>query len=190
MKYLLGRLKDGDFAFADIRVEKRNGKEREFAACFETVRPFNTSEIDVEEYLDELFGPDDYTCYDREQKYDLCVKYHCSPYDLPRELAAVWSIEDVIDCSLYVNEVRINGDDWRFESGSFGQLDLKIEDFDKLVSEGGFLRIKELWEKYHLSDLPEDRMKDIEFIDEVMLPAYSNYAEWFIEDCLKEENDG
>jgi hypothetical protein len=82
----------------------------EFSVSFDTVRPFNGSEVDLVDYFS---SPELH--YGKEQAYDLCEQYDCSPRDLAQCMADECDDpRDAMDCSLYPEEYEINGNYWYF----------------------------------------------------------------------------
>ena len=146
-KFLLGATKGNEIVFGKVEIgENINGK-LEFSASFETVYPFKYDE-------DYLWGrlENQLHFYDKSDLYDLCESYDCKPSELPTEMYADSSIEDIIDISLYPNSVEVDGNEWYFESACCGQYDTR-EEMEFYVNETLYNRIIELWDKYHLKEI-------------------------------------
>ena len=108
-KYLLGATVDNELVFGEFEITNRNGYS-EFTASFDTVRPFNGEDYDLEEYYEGWIDG-----MDKEYLYDLCERFDCKPSELPKELAdECYDIRDAIDCSLYPEEIEVNGESWYF----------------------------------------------------------------------------
>jgi len=94
--------------------------------------------------------------------YDMCEENQCSPQDLPDCLAANMDIQDFIDCSLYPDIILVNGEEWMFESGSFGQHDLRDE-MEVYINTDAFNNLIKLWGEYHLLPMPEKMFKNLDY---------------------------
>ena len=121
-KYLLGATSDNELVFGEFEITHRNGYA-EFTACFNTVKPFNGDNYDLEEYYEgwaEGLG--------KEFMYDMCKEFDCKPSELAKCLADdCCDIRDAIDCSFYPECCVIDGNSWYFESMSGGQHDTRDE---------------------------------------------------------------
>lgn len=145
-KYLLGATKDNEIVFCEFEVTERNGYP-EFSASFDTVRPFNGSDVDLEYYFEDYADP---RTMDAEWIIYQCDRLHCCPMDLPRHLADECNDpRDAIDCSLYDKEFDIDGDKWYFESSCCGQHDTRDE-MEIYINKAAYNELIELWDKYHL----------------------------------------
>lgn len=151
IKYLLGATKYNEVAFAEI---ERYADGR-FSASFETVRPFNVDRLDKHDYAESYIE-----CFDKESLYDMCEEYECSPQDLPDCITEEMDIQELIDCSLYPDTIKVDGEDWMFESGSCGQHDLRGE-MEVYINKEAFDSLIKLWDEYHLKPIPEDTFKNL-----------------------------
>ena len=148
-KFLLGATKDGELVFGEFEIININ-RHSEFTARFDIVRPFNEKDVDLVDYFDDFAGN-----YGKEYAYDLCERYHCAPQDLAQELADECNDpRDALDCSLYPEEIEIDGDFWYFESESCGQHDTRKE-MDEYVNKEAYDLLHELWDLYHLKNISE-----------------------------------
>jgi hypothetical protein len=78
-KYLLGATTDREIVFGEFEITTRNGYP-EFSASFDTVRPFDGDDYNLEEYFIDWCD-----CMDKATLYDMCERLYCSPQDLPKE---------------------------------------------------------------------------------------------------------
>lgn len=167
-KVLLGVNTDKEIVFGEMEITHRN-EYPEFTASFNIVRPFNGDEVNLEDYFE---GYADERQVGAEYVLEQYRNHNCSPQELPRELAEEYDdVRDVIDCSLFSEEYEIrneNGDieHWYFESGSCGQHDTRKEGMEKYVDKKAYDELHELWDKYHLKEVDEEKitkqMDDIE----------------------------
>lgn len=161
-KFLLGATVDNEIVFGEfeLRHPKYWSKEKgsytdesvwDFSASFDTVRPFNGENFDLEEYFEdwvENFG--------KEELYDMCERFDCRPSELPKNLAdECYDVRDAIDCSLYSECYEVNGESWYFESGSCGQHDTRDE-MEEIINEEAYNLLHELWDNYHLKKVADD----------------------------------
>lgn len=177
-KYLLGATADREIVFAEFELkhprlwshEKGNWTDetiREFSASFDTVRPFKGSDYDLEEYYENWMD-----CMGKDYLYDLCERYWCSPQDLPGKLAdECYDIRDVLDCSLYPEEINIDDEYWYFESGCAGQHDTRKDGMGEYVNQEAYDLLHELWDAYHLkavgNDVVDKVNKLVDMLEEV-----------------------
>lgn len=162
-KYLLGATADREIVFAEFEVTGRNGYQ-EFTASFDTVRPFKGDDVDLLQYFENFV--DD---IGKETAYDLCESNNCSPQDLPQILADECSDpRDALDCSLYPEEMNVNGEWWYFESGSCGQHDTREDGMDEYVNKEAYDILHELWDKYHLKHIDDEGIKQMDKVVELL----------------------
>lgn len=146
-KYLLGATVDGNLVFGEVEITTRNGY-KEFTASFDEVRPFNGNDFDATAYV-EMYVDD----MDKKWKYDQCEHYNCAPQDLVNEMSAeINDPRDIVDCSLYNEEVEVNGDTWYFESESCGQHDTRGT-MEIYTNKEAYNRIHKFWDEYHLKEI-------------------------------------
>ena len=180
-KFLLGATTDNELVFGEFEIRNWNGRS-EFSASFDTVTPFNGEDYDLEEYYEGWVDG-----MDKEYLYDLCEQFDCSPSQLPKELAdECYDVRDALDCSLYPEEIEVNGNSWYFESGSCGQHDTRNE-MEEIINEEAYNLLHELWDNYHLKEIDE------EVVDKVnnLIDTFSKFDEeaWIIDYIERHEYD-
>lgn len=138
-KFLLGATEPNELVFGEfeLRHPRYYSKNKgnyidenvlEFSASFDIVTPFISQDYDLTAYFESWID-----CEDKEYLYNECERFDCSPSELPECLAdECCDIRDVIDCSLYPEEITVNGENWCFESCSFGQLDTRKEKNERI----------------------------------------------------------
>ena len=171
---LVGATFDNELVFADISIREN----KIFSASFSIVTP---SKID-NEYLYERFSSimEDLP---KEELYNLCEQYNCSPSNLIDELFYYSSVEDILDISLFPEQVEINnGDTWVFESAACGQIDTRSL-MSEYVNKDAYMRLMTIWNTYHLQTIDDDTIKEVETIIEQLNEV--DQMEW-IEDYIKE----
>ncbi len=157
MQYLMGSTKNKELVFAEFEITKRNGYP-EFTASFNSVRPFNENDVDIEAYMEEHVNS-----MDKAWAYEQCEFYDCSPSELAKRMAQETdSVADVVDCSLYQKYYTIDGDDYYFESCSGGQYDSR-DDMELYTNKRVYDAIHKLWDKYHLKQV--DSAVELEVIE-------------------------
>lgn len=156
-KFLLGATRNREIVFGEIELRNRNGKI-EFSASFDAVIPFMYDEDYLRDRLENSL--DD---YDKSDLYDLCNEYDCSPSNLAEEMFYNSDLEDIIDISLYPNNIEIYGKEWYFESSGCGQYDTR-EEMEFYVNEKLYNRIMELWDEYHLKEVDEYIVEEVNSI--------------------------
>lgn len=146
-KYLLGATKDNELVFGQFDINVRNGY-RQFTASFNTVRPFNGENFDLEDYFEgwkDEFGKD--------ELYDMCERFDCKPSELAENLASeCCDVRDALDCSLYPECYDIDGESWYFESSSCGQYDTRNQ-MEEIINPDAYNLLHELWDNYHLKEV-------------------------------------
>lgn len=154
-KVLLGATKDKELVFGEFGITKRNGYP-EFTASFDTVRPFNSEDFDLERYYEDWIDG-----VDKEYLYDLCERFDCAPSALPENLAGeCYDVRDALDCSLYPEMIEVDGENWCFESGSCGQHDTRDE-MEEIINPAAYNQLHELWDKFHLCKVGEDTVEQV-----------------------------
>lgn len=118
-RILLGVNDKEEFVFGEMELKEDPSGEVCFLSCGYTVEPFCGTSFDIMDYWKGVLEGES-----KEWKYDMCEKYHCSP----QYLAAHLSREEddprnIVDCSLYPEEIRIKSKPWYFYSQSMGQID-------------------------------------------------------------------
>lgn len=190
-EFLLGVTDDDELVFGEFSLEHpsywKNGvsytdtSSTEFSASFNTVRPFNAEDYDLEEYYEEWVDG-----MDKDYLYDLCVGFDCSPSELPKCLADdCYDVRDAIDCSLYPEEVNVDGEMWCFESSACGQHDTR-DDMMVYTDCESYELLHTLWDKYHLKKVDEEVIKQVENLAETL--SKIDEEKWiinYIKDNLK-----
>ena len=160
-KYLLGATVDKELVFEEIEVRDWNGHP-EFSASFDTVRPINGNDYDLEEYFEGWLED-----IDAQWKWDDCVKRDCSPNELAAELADECDDpRDALDCSLYPECVEVDGEDWYFESGSCGQYDTR-DIMETYINKAAYDKLIALWDKYHLKEIDDTVEAEIKEVENI-----------------------
>ena len=156
-KFLLGATKNNEVVFCEVEIRDRNGK-LEFSASFDAVYPF---EYDETYLMGRLLNQLD--SYDDSYLYNLCKIYDCKPNDLAENVWADSYIEDIIDISLYPDSIEVDGNEWYFESSCCGQHDTR-EEMEFYVNETLYNRIMELWDEYHLKEINNSIVEEVNSI--------------------------
>lgn len=147
-RFLLGATKYKELVFGNFEITTRN-KYPEFTASFDTVKPFKGDEIDLIRYYEDWCDG-----MDKTYLYDLYERYHCSPQELPKELAdECYDVRDAMDCSLYPEIIEVDGVNWYFESGSCGQHDTRKDGMEEYTNKNAYDILHAIWDEYHLSDI-------------------------------------
>lgn len=176
IKYLLGATADRELVFGEFETEHPHlwSKEKgsyvdtntiRFSASFCTVTPFKGDDVDLVKYYENFV--DD---IGKETAYDLCERYWCAPQDLPSELADECSDpRDALDCSLYPEEMLIDGEYWYFESCGCGQCDTRKYGMDEYTNKEAYDLLHELWDKYHLKSIDSETAEKVEQLEEMLV---------------------
>ena len=69
-------------------------------------------------------------------------------------------VEGTINCSPDIDWVDVDGEDWAFELVSCGQHDTRGE-MVEFIDQAAYDELHELWDKYHLHTLTEDKARKI-----------------------------
>lgn len=180
-KFLLGATIDNEIVFGEFEITNRNGYP-EFTASFDTVKPFNGEDYDLESYYDDWVDG-----MDKGYLYDLCVQFDCSPSELSSELASeCCDVRDALDCSLYPEEIEVDGNSWFFESSSCGQHDTRNE-MDEIINEEAYNLLHELWDKYHLEKIDDDIIAEINKLIEMFSEV--DEKAWIVDYIERHEYD-
>ena len=185
-KVLLGVDVNKEIVFGEMEITHRNGYP-EFSACFDTVRPFNGDNVDLEEYFEDYA---DERCFGAEFVLEQCRNHHCSPQDLPRELAEECDdVRDALDCSIFPEEYEVRDEygsieHWYFESSCSGQHDTREDGMERYVDKEAYDKLHELWDKYHLKKVNEEEIA--RQMDEIESKLNVDWEEW-ITDYIREE---
>lgn len=170
---LLGATPNNELVFANISIREN----KEFSASFSIVTP---TKID-NEYLYDVFSSlmEDLS---KEELYDFCDQYDCSPSKLIDEMFYYASVEDILDISLFPEEVRIDDDTWVFQSSGCGQCETRGL-MDKYINKDAYYKLMTLWDNYHLKEINEDTIQEVKTIIEQLTKV--DQLEW-IQDYIKE----
>ena len=172
-KFLLGATVNNELVFGEFEVREWNGYP-EFSASFNTVIPFNAEGYDLEEYYEDWVSG-----MDKEYLYDLCERFDCRPSELPKNLAdECYDVRDALDCSLYSEEVIVDGESWCFESSGCGQHDTRKDGMEKYVNEEAYNLLHTLWDNYHLKKVDEEVIEQIENLASML--SSIDEEEWII----------
>lgn len=176
MRYLVGATKDNRLVFADVENRKDY-----FSVCFDTVRPFNKDDVDLEEYVENLYDRSD---IGDTEFVDLLERYDCKPSELVDCILEDFGDDprNYLDCSLYDGESLVNGDTWYFESDSCGQCDTRDE-MDVYINKEAYDEIIRCWDNYHLKPIPSEELEKLNKAVELLLCV--NEEEW-IENYIDE----
>lgn len=163
-KYLLGINNDNEIVFAEFGITTRNGYN-EFAACFDTVAPFEVEESDGIEYMEKLLD----SCYDDGNKYRLCAQYNCTPSELAEIMAereGIGTNADEKDCSTYSNRIYVGDVEYAFEFMSGGQHDIRDEGMQEYTNKKAVEELLNLWDNYHLKKVDDSIVEKIAQLQE------------------------
>lgn len=175
-KYLLGATEDNELVFGEFEITNRNGYPQ-FSASFDTVRPFNAADFDLEDYFEDWLEG-----MDKDWLYDQCVYHDCKPSDLAEYLAdECYDVRDALDCSLYPEMYDVDGEDWCFESSACGQHDTRNEMRD-FVNPYAYNVLHELWDNYHLKEVDDEVVEIVNKLRDILSEV--DEEEW-ITDYIK-----
>ena len=173
-KYLLGATSDNELVFGEFEITHRNGYA-EFTASFNTVKPFNGDDFDLEECLKDTL----LVYWDKETLYDECVRFDCKPSELAEYLANEYNdVRDVLDCSLYPERYIVDVDFWYFESGSCGQHDTR-NDMEEIINPEAYNLLHKLWDAYHLKEVDDEVISQVESLEAML--AEVDEEEWIVD---------
>lgn len=172
-KYLLGATVNNELVFGEFELRDRNG-DKEFSASFDTVIPFNAEDYDLEECYEGWVDG-----MDKKYLYDLCERFDCSPSQLPKNLAdECYDVRDALDCSLYPEEISVDGESWCFESSSCGQHDTRKDGMEVYVNEEAYNLLHTLWDNYHLKKVDEEVVEQVKSLVDML--SSIDEEEWII----------
>lgn len=172
-QYLLGATSDNELVFGEFEITHRNGYA-EFSASFNTVKPFNGENFDLEEYFEDYIEG-----LGEEYLYDLCKRFNCKLSELVENLAdECGDVRDALDCSLYPECYIVDENSWYFESGSCGQHDTRDE-MEEIINPEAYELLHKLWDTYHLKKVDDDVISQVENLEEILSEV--NEEEWIIE---------
>ena len=172
---LLGSTELNELVFANINVREN----KTFSVSFSLVTPT----IIDNEYLFERFT-NMIEDLPKEDLYDLCVQYNVAPSNLIDTMFYYTTAEEILDLSLFPEEVEVNGDTWIFESSGVGQIETRNV-MSEYVDKDCCMRLMGLWQNYHLQTIDDDTVKEVETIVSELTKCDS--MEW-IEDYIIENN--
>ena len=178
-KVLLGANEYNEVVFGEFGVKQYEDGHK-FSASFFTVEPTSICDADLQDYAERYY--EDYVddmMHDGKWLWMQCDEYDCKPSDLAYEMASgIDDIRDILDCSLYPNIITVNGSDWVFESMSCGQHDTR-NSMTEYVDKDSYNKLHELWDNYHLENIDDDIIKEV---DELAKKMYHDDA--FIESWI------
>ena len=157
--FLLGTTEDNEIAFGEFEIRDRNG-HREFSASFNTVKPFDGQDFDLEDYVDDSYSRGNLG----DSAYlDLLETYDCSPSELTENVISDYGQDprEYLDCSVYPEWYSINNHDWYFETIGCGQQDLRNK-MNLYTNEEAVKKLFELWDLYHLGPVSANTETEIE----------------------------
>lgn len=179
---LLG-VKNNQVITADLELRDWNGHP-EFSACFNVGEAFNVDSVDEDyrwDYYEMLWSD----CYDAKSKLDLLDDGNRTKQDVFEQwdADAYDNYHEIKDCSctdyeLYHDGIRIN-----FETCGCGQHDVR-EDADfqdmRFTDEKLFNDIMYYWDNFHISEVNEEQISEIEKLMDSEYTEYSDAFEEFI----------
>ena len=177
--FLMGLTKQEELAFAEFEVTTRNGYN-EFTACFDTVTTLFVDDDVREEQVESILD-----CYEKEDLYNLCERYDCSPRELSEECIKDWTDEELFDTYSQLNSIELDDDELIiFTNCSGGQHDVRKDGgFVWQVNEELNNKVLELWDNYHLKEVSDDV---INTVNELIQQAKQIDADHIVEDYVKE----
>lgn len=175
---LLGSTRNGELVLADIEIRYANWRKAyTFTVSFNSVRPFNVEQFDVEGYW-----RDNIDYLDKDTVLNALESFDCKYSELPEYMADDLGIEGTVDCSNDIDWVTIDGDDWAFELVSCGQHDTRGEMFE-FIDQAAYDELHKLWDKYHLHALTEDKAREIHSAcDSILDRLYNGMGKRSVED--------
>ena len=185
-KFLLGATVNNELVFGEFELKHPSyySKEKggytdkevlEFSASFNTVMPFKAEDYDLEGYYEGWIDG-----MDKEYLYDLCERFDCRPSELPKSLAdECYDVRDALDCSLYPEEIIVDGESWCFESCSFGQHDTRKDGMEEYTDLEAYNLLHKLWDNYHLKKVDESIIKQVEKLIDML--SKINEEEWIVD---------
>ena len=172
---LLGATELNEIVFANINIRENKTLSVSFSLVTPTI-------ID-NEYLYERFASL-MDSLSKEDLYDLCVQYNCTPSNLIDEMFYYATPEEILDLSLFPEQIEVNGDEWVFESAGCGQVETR-NTMSEYIDKDAYMRLMALWDNYHLQTIDDDIVKEVETIIEKLNEV--DQMEW-IEDYIIENN--
>lgn len=175
---LLGGTRNGELVLADIEIRYANWRKAyTFTVSFNSVRPFNVEQFDVEGYW-----RDNIDYLDKDTVLNALESFDCKYSELPEYMADDLGIEGTVDCSNDIDWVTIDGDDWAFELVSCGQHDTRGE-MAEFIDQAAYDELHKLWDKYHLHALTEDKAREIHSAcDSILERLYDGMGKRSVED--------
>ena len=151
---LLGATELNELVFADITIREN----RTFSVSFSLVIPT----IIDNEYLYERFASL-MDSLSKEDLYDLCEQYNVAPCQLIDEMFYYATAEEILDLSLFPEQIEVKGDEWVFESAGCGQVETR-NTMNEYIDKDAYMRLMELWDTYHLQRIDDNTIKEVEII--------------------------
>lgn len=185
-KFLLGVINDR-IVLGEFEVRNWNGYP-EFSATFDEGEAFDTnlSESEMEDWWEEYWY-----CLDDSSKLDALRDGDRTKQEWLDEQVQDTYYSDIKDCSCTDLEMDFNSITINFETICCGQHDCRRDnDFDDMVftNKGAFDKLMALWDKYHLREINDDVLKELDEIENSLSPYEwygGNEVIGFIEKNLK-----
>ena len=177
---LLGATELNELVFANISIrENKKFRNKMFSISFSLVTP---TIIDTS-YLYERFTSliEDLP---KEDLYDLCEQYNVAPSNLIDTLFAYTTPDEILDLSLFPEQIEVNGDEWVFESAGCGQVETRNL-MSEYIDKDAYYKLMTLWDNYHLQPVDDDTIRELETIIEKLNEV--DQMEW-IQDYIIENN--
>ena len=171
----LGATELNELVFANISIREN----KTFSVSFSLVAPT----IIDNEYLYERFTSI-MEELSKSELYDLCEQYNCSPNELIDAMFYYITKEEILDLSLFPEQIEVNGDEWVFESAGCGQVETRNTMYE-YIDKDAYMRLMELWNNYHLQTIDDDTIQEVEKIIEKLNKV--DQMEW-IENYIVENN--
>ena len=172
---LLGATELNELVFANINIRENKTLGISFSLVTPTI-------ID-NDYLYERFTSL-MDSLSKEDLYDLCEQYNVAPCQLIDEMFYYATPEEILDLSLFPEQVEINGDEWVFESAGCGQVETR-NTMSEYVDKYAYYKLMTLWQDFHLQTIDDDTVKEVETIVSELTKCDS--MQW-IEDYIIENN--
>ena len=172
---LLGATELNELVFANISIREN----KTFSVSFSLVTPT----IIDNDYLYEQFTSI-MEELSKSELYDLCEHYNCSPNELIDTMFYYITTEEILDLSLFPEQIEVKGDEWVFESAGCGQVETR-NTMCEYIDKDAYMRLMELWDNYHLQPVDDDTIQEVEMIIEKLNEV--DQMEW-IQDYIIENN--
>lgn len=167
---------------ADVCVTNRNGYN-EFTASFNVGEAFDVYKQVDEDHIKDYFN-ERWDCLTSDEKlYELNDGYYTKDEVFETWKQNYWyDYTDFIDCSCTNYEITHENKTINFETVYGGQHDIRDEsDYDEMIftNKELFELIMYYWDYYHLKEINEEQIKEIE--DKIFNSEFLEYNEEFEE---------